>query len=556
VHASINGSTGNRVAFPGIFPRKGLKARARARARMLLAPSLFLLSCAWLVAPAAAHAEPLSPESPLYNPSAPIVDENPNVSAEYSGTITQEYSYSRGEETDKRKATLHWKTSVSGPVDQIEYTAIYNEHTTPPAVRWSLDELSGEVTDSGVRSGHQSFSCSNTFTPQSKDGGEGGVDVPLDEPGFPASGGNPATNPDYEVIPPNGLPSSLISGDEHATGNDFACATSEWQSNGTWLYFAESQAGATEATGPQVYFPPSGSHTQEIDFSSPCPSNCGTGVTFNVEITSSLTFSAPGLPPATSTSVPIAGSPASPAPPPPPTPDTDPRKHNAATDLGEAFEKAKVPCGAAALGSVAAASKGGALTTLVGDSSASGQVGDAGRAVLSGWGPLCDAAIIRLEQDLRTAADPPAPDWHALAQPAKARRKKPAAGSPACKGGKLTCELSPVQGGVVVAARRVASVDEAIETTISRETAALDAYDPATALLQSAHAAVLESEFRSALSGETAAESKLVGDLHRIGLRIDLSAKQTAKGARLILARLAAKGISEAQLKAYTSAVL
>jgi hypothetical protein len=215
-----------------------------------------------------------------------------------------------------------------------------------------------------------------------------------------------------------------------------------------------------------------------------------------------------------------------------------------------------VPCAAAGLGSLAGASKGGLLTSTIGGAGASQQLGDAGQAVLSGWGPLCEAARKRIEQDYKTAADPPAAGWHAFAQPAKVKVRAGRSCKRVHGKKRALCELTDAQLSVVLAAQRVASVDEAIELTISRQTAALDAGEQSVANAQETHASTLQGELDKDLGAETRAEATRTKALSSLGVRVRLTKKLKAKALHLILSDLAAAGISEADLNTYAGSTL
>jgi hypothetical protein len=62
-----------------------------------------------------AQAAPLPSSSPLYNPGAPIV-ENPEVSVEYTGTISQSFEYPPLVDLERRHRTaaFEWAEGVSG----------------------------------------------------------------------------------------------------------------------------------------------------------------------------------------------------------------------------------------------------------------------------------------------------------------------------------------------------------------------------------------------------------------------------------------------------------
>ncbi len=96
------------------------------------------------LAPWAAWGSPLPKSSPLYSPGPSIVDENPDVRAEYKGTITTMLNappVPESVEQHTRTATMNWAESVSGPVDEIEYTGVYGNRS----IHWKLEKLAGQV---------------------------------------------------------------------------------------------------------------------------------------------------------------------------------------------------------------------------------------------------------------------------------------------------------------------------------------------------------------------------------------------------------------------------
>ena len=544
----------------GLTQRLGpsLLGRSAACALVLALAAGAVLGCA-IARPASAHAEEANVNQvmsadykgavSLYHDSPPM----PNYSA--WGLLT---------------ADLHFNMSVAYSIAQVQTTTVY----------WQITELQGEVHYEGEGEEGKKVSCSGTFylNPAMVHPGEipgiGAFTLPY---GY---GEEPFAN-NYTVTPPGGVPTAAVA--SHATpgagGYSEACEVSVswlWDAdepgtgNGnpwSWASFSgEDMPGWDAAAAPTVYFPKTGTYTQPVNYTYTCaPPSCGTeseGSTFYGKsvntIESSITFSA-GSKEVVSPSQqgPSASSPAS-SPPstPPPPKNTDPSKHDAALDIPDAIKDAEAPCAAAAIGSLAGASSGGLLTSTIGGPSASQQVGDAGQALLSSWGPLCDEAIKRIEQDWRTASDPPAADWHALARPAKVR----AQGGQACRRlrgeRKSLCELADAQGAVVVASRRVALVDEAIETTISRQTAALDAGEQGAASAQEANAVALQSEFDKDLDAETRAEATRTKDLRGLGVRIALTKRLKGKALHLLLGRLASAGIGEAELSTYAGGAL
>jgi hypothetical protein len=516
-----------------------------------------LLGCA-IVLPASARAE---------EPNL-----NQVMSADYTGAVSL-YHYAPPMPNYSAwgllTADLHFNMSVAYSLAQVQTTTVY----------WQITELQGEVHYEGEGEEGKKVSCSGTFylNPAMVHPGEiPGIGAFILPYGY---GEEPFAN-NFTVTPPGGVPTAAVAG--HATpgagGYSEACEVSfSWLWNAdepgtgngnpwSWASFlGEDMSNWAAAAAPTVYFPRTGTYTQPVNYSYTCaPPSCGTesegstlyGKAVNT-IESSITFSSGSgevIPPSQPgpNTAPTSSSPSTT----PPPKNTDPSKHDAALDIPDAIKAAEPPCAAAAIGSVAAASDGGLLTSMIGGPSASQQVGKAGQAVLSSWGPLCDEAIKRIEQDWKIASDPAAASWHALAQPAKAR----AQAGPSCKRlhgeRKSLCELTAAQSAVVSASRRVAAVDEAIETTISRQTAALDAGEQSAASAQEAHAVTLQGEFDKDLNTETRDEATRTKDLRDLGVRIALTKKLKSKALHLMLGRLASAGVSEADLEAYAGGTL
>ncbi len=399
-----------------------------------------------------ASAAPLSKSSPLYNPGATIVDENPDVVADYKGTITEVYESPElpgTGQTGYRKATLEWDESIAGPVDQIEYTSFYGASS----LHWHVNRLSGAVDDRRTEPG-ASHSCHGTFSARTTDGGTGGIFVPLETPGHPATGGNPATNPDYSVArrAPFELVASAASGDLQ-----YCEADPWWDSSGNTAWgnpvaFAsqEPTVGAEwgDTVAPTVYFPPGGGHTQALDFSYTCaPPKCSTESQYNsqtgtttkagtvtVTVQSSITFSSPGLGggrgPTKRKTTPSGGgkAPEGPVSCSAGSKPTCPEKKAAQEDLRSQIVPAAAECGIVVLG--VGGLVAGAAAPEIGVGVILSAAGPIGAEIFALSAPVCASMIKRIYDDAKIVNDPPLGNIHQLARPASPKR--PAASLPSC----------------------------------------------------------------------------------------------------------------------------
>jgi hypothetical protein len=516
----------------------------------LAATALTLLSVA------AAAAAPLPESSPLYSPSAPLVDENGEVSAEYSGTATELFEYpSIGGDPEHvhRMAKLEWTEGVTGPIDQIEYTAMYGAES----IHWHVTQLSGEVKEDSTDFGGHAVSCSGKFLPRSVDGGEGGVSLPLDEPGLPAGGGNPETNPDYGVHPPLGMPSSLV--ESTGVGN---CATDFWNSNDDsgWgnpvFSFSSEPAKQLEwddKIGPTVYFPPGGTHTQPLEFSYTCqPPECGPESKgderfgkVSIVVTSTIKFTSPGLPGSAEPIIQKSAPPHEAFGPPTPFNWLEPDKRAARLDLDPALENAKNYCTPYALG------LGGFGTgvLLLSSGSIGGILAVAGSMTATATNPFCVATLKRVATDVQRYNDPPDENIYAIAHPAATR---PVA-RPICsrwhgKAARFCKRLSPVEAGWVASAQRVAAIDEALSTTTNRLSAATTAGASSAIAAQSAAGQQLQAQEEAALNEKAKDGQAVAAVLRSAHLRFRLTKAQSKLTIKAVEQALAKQGISTSTL--------
>lgn len=535
---------------PGGHSAATMRASVVARPGGLLAGSVLccLAMGAALALASPARAEPISPGDPRYLPGAPLYDENPVVSAEYTGTIKQEFASVSGEARDKRTANLSWKTKVSGPIDQIEYGA----PEFPPTIHWTLEALSGEVKDSGQEADKKPYGCTGTFSPTKLDVGVKGMELPANGTGAPAGGGEPATNGDYAVTPPSGMPAVLISSAvSEVTGVDPICAAINWNSNSDWGG-PSAPVAFGDAVFPKVFFPAGGPYTQKIELT--CSSECEPGANlFKVTIASSITFTSAGTPAPISTPTTHATPPGGSSPAPEPFNWLPESKRKARLDLDRALEAARNYCAPYALGLAGA----GAGVLLSGAPGINITLTVGGSLVAAASEPFCNATIKRVADDVKRYRDPPDPSFATIARPAATR----AAALPGCgrwKGspGRFCTRLRAAEGRWVAAAQLAGSVDDALSTTTNRESAALAAGDKTAIAAQSAAGVQLQSQESTALSAEGRAGRETAAVLRSGGLRFRMSRAQSLITVRRVELGLTRLGIATSTLTALGSPVL
>ena len=521
-----------------------------------------------LVLAASAGAAPLPRTSPLYSAGGePIVNENPDVSAVYKGTIVENFSlpaHGSFPEHITRKAQLEWEESVTGPVDEIEYTGIYGAKS----IHWKLTKLTGEIKEEGVDNYGHAFGCSGTFSPSSSDGGEGGVFVPLESPGHPASGGNPATNPDYSVRPPAGMPVYRL---QSSGPKGSECETEFWNGTGTTTWgstvaFSPSALVKTDwgdTVGPTAYFPVGGEHTLSLPFEYVCaPPECGTGSqgsekfgSTSVKVESSIVFRSPGGRPSSSKG-PTAGKSR-------PAPggnspsgcskeickaDKKAARLAAAYDMRAQLDPLALQCGIAAVGTSLLVA--GVMASETGGGAVVAVAGPAGAEILTGAGTACVVLIKRIYDDAKTIEDPPSRAFRKLARPST--RGGPAANLP-------SCPVTPTEAARVCAGIRSAelrylatlrggqAVAAALLMTTDRISGAVLADDASAAKMQTSYARGLATRLRAGVASERTAGRALAALISGAKLTLRLSSGQAQAGITRAFAGLAKLGSSGAR---------
>jgi hypothetical protein len=215
-------------------------------------------------------------------------------------------------------------------------------------------------------------------------------------------------------------------------------------------------------------------------------------------------------------------------------------------DLPAAFENAKVTCTPVALGA-----RGFDTGTLINGTRRSSRRILAVARVLtrSAATRVCRESVERLHFDDERYNDPPGFDFNQVVNPTPIA----AVSMPRCKrwrgGARSVClRLSRSERKWAQTAERVTSIDQALATTLARESSAVAANDLVAASFQDAHIPALEQQEKTALTA-LAAEGKAVARVlksHHVAYRMNKT--QSGNTIRAIERNLARKGITAAQL--------
>ncbi len=206
----------------------------------------------------------------------------------------------------------------------------------------------------------------------------------------------------------------------------------------------------------------------------------------------------------------------------------------------ETFQRALYPCGVGA----------GVGTALI----AAGPVGLAVGGTMSALGtPLCLAYLQTLKQEADTVADPPKPSYRSAARIAPVRAaplKLPAcpAASGAGSPGAVCRAIGPSARTLLMRVRETGAAARAIDTTISRETAALRAGNKQGIALQDRTLSSLAPKFAARRRAESKAARALAAVLRSAGLNVSLDATSGPAALAALQARLAARGLTAGKI--------
>ncbi|WP_027006478.1 hypothetical protein [Conexibacter woesei] len=208
--------------------------------------------------------------------------------------------------------------------------------------------------------------------------------------------------------------------------------------------------------------------------------------------------------------------------------------------LEDTFQRALYPCGVGA----------GVGTALI----AAGPVGLAVGGTMSALGtPLCLSYLKAIKAEADTVADPPDPAYRTAARirPVAA----PAAKLPACPAaqgagspGAVCAQLQPAGQALLRATRATEAAATGLDTTISRETAAVRAGDRRATALQDRTLTTLGRSFAARRRTEAAAARRVAQILGGAGLNVTLDPSAAAAALTALQNRLVAAGLPAAKL--------
>jgi hypothetical protein len=222
------------------------------------------------------------------------------------------------------------------------------------------------------------------------------------------------------------------------------------------------------------------------------------------------------------------------------TPARKQAKLNALDALKDTMQRALYPCGVGA----------GVGTALI----AAGPVGLAVGGTMSALGtPLCLSYLKAIKDEADTVADPPQPGYRTAAKIRKVRA--PAAKLPTCPAtqgagspGAVCAQLQPAGQTLLRATRATEAAATAIDTTISRETAALKAGDRKATALQDRTLTTLGRSFAARRRAENAAAKRVATILRAAGLNVTLDPTTAAAALDTLQQRLVGVGLPAAKL--------
>ncbi len=284
---------------------------------------------------------------------------------------------------------------------------------------------------------------------------------------------------------------------------------------------------------------PGGTASQRREYHQTCEGSFPQGGTWNNTITIVLmaTATSPSanntIPPSTPISTPPTSEPA------PPSGVSQARreqlKQQAGADLQPALEEA-----VAVHGLVDAASGVG---YGVGLSVVAKQLGQTS-SQLQG-----NNTIVRVINDFRILQDPPDPEYETLAPvPAVKPKALPSCHSLHGNAERYCKKLRAVETSLLARSDESAAIDEAMYTTISRDTAAIDADDYTAAETQASHFGALHAQFESTLAAQGSDGAKLAALLKEAHVKGTLTKPKAAVAIKWLDSQLAKHAITTAEL--------
>jgi hypothetical protein len=166
-------------------------------------------------------------------------------------------------------------------------------------------------------------------------------------------------------------------------------------------------------------------------------------------------------------------------------------------------------------------------------------------------------ANVRVINDYRIIKDPPRSDYNLLAKPAAAKPET----LPSCarfhgRRSRYCKTLRAAETTLLTKAGQVAAIDEALDTTISRDTAAFDAGNYAAAEEQASHFESLHAQFEAALGEQGQAGARVAALLRAAHARGAASKRQVDKAIDAVEHELGRSGITRADLEPLAGSAL
>ena len=159
--------------------------------------------------------------------------------------------------------------------------------------------------------------------------------------------------------------------------------------------------------------------------------------------------------------------------------------------------------------------------------------------------------------DFRIEQDPPDPEYETLA-PVPAVKPNALRSCHGLHGNaqRYCKKLRAVETSLLARSGETAAIDEAIYTTISRDTAAIDAGDYAAAETQASHFEALHAQFESTLAAQGSDGAKLAALLKEAHVKGTLTKSKTAVAIKWLEGQLAKHAITTGELSPLAGSTL
>ena len=460
----------------------------------------------------------------LASSAAASGEELPPVEVQYTGSLEDVEMINSSEGASKTTTKMHWQA-----------TGFSTGLAVPGPLAFS--ELGGEVNAvAACGTGHQSLSLNPEENPI-------GNDWTLSESAsFPAAGWLYEASDTPNVLPGLWTTTALECGQPPAPGTPTR-SQAQFGASELYGYSLGNDAPGGEQKAhellEEIKFHPgqTASQTRTFEVTYPLAEGSTAKLTLNLTVNVS----------AASVNNAITSPPTKRAPLEPPTKETSEQrrreiKEQAKADLGPALEETWKAHGLSTLLGLG----GGLVLSQVADELGSPAAAFGG-----------NDAEVRVLNDLRIKKDPPAPGYLTLANPPTRRppalpscHRFHAGAARYCKALRFNAIEMLDHGGVV------AAIDEAMSTTIDRDTAAIDAGDYVAAEQQARHFEALRSSMSADLSAEASAGAQVAKLLRQAHINTTLSKAQSKRAIGWLEGKLDKAGFVTASISSLAGGAL